>query len=89
MGLDNSGSPCKGDGSVEKRSSPSFSSGLEPTGLDLSEETLDSESSDKTTEATSPGDAKNRSAGSEFIKKHYVLFFFVLHKLFLLCRCSH
>lgn len=69
VGLDNSGSTCK-DRPVEKKGSQSIPSGLEPTGLDLSEETLDCESSKKTTEATSAADAKNRSAGSEFIKKH-------------------
>ncbi|XP_037550380.1 ubiquitin thioesterase otulin [Nematolebias whitei] len=58
VGLDNSGSPCK-DSPVEKKGSQSIPSGLESTGLDLSEKTLDCESSDKTTEATSPADAKN------------------------------
>lgn len=66
MGLDDSGSPSKEDGSVEKKSSQSFSAGLEPTGLDLGEEKLDSEFSDKNTKDSSSEHVKSRSAGSVF-----------------------
>ncbi|XP_013863773.1 dentin sialophosphoprotein [Austrofundulus limnaeus] len=59
--LDDSGSPCKEAGSVEKKSSQSFSAGLEPTGLDLSKEKLDSEISDKNTKDSSSEDVESSS----------------------------
>ncbi|XP_017261825.1 neurofilament heavy polypeptide [Kryptolebias marmoratus] len=62
VGLDDGGSPCKEDGSVETKKHGafwSFPSGPEPAGLDPSEEKLDSGGCERNTEATSPAAAKS------------------------------